>query len=118
MTRKQARRKKQKKAPRFSMPRIRLAHFVAPMMAIGAVVATYYASASMLDRPIRSIEISGPFQRVTALQIEEAISDQLEDGFVSADLGDIQQDIVALPWIDQASVAPHRQAIRGSTKSM
>jgi cell division protein FtsQ len=75
------------------------------MMAIAAVVTTYYASASMLDRPIRSIEISGPFQRVTALQIEEAISDQLEDGFVSADLSDIQQSIIALPWIDEATVA-------------
>ena len=105
MTRKQARRKRQKKAPRFSMPRIRLAHIVTPMVAVAAVVATYFASASMLDRPIRSIEINGPFQRVTALQIEEAISDQLEDGFVSADLSVIQQSIVALPWIDQATVA-------------
>jgi cell division protein FtsQ len=105
MTRKQARRKKQKKAPRFSMPRIRLAHIVTPMVAVAAVFATYFASASMLDRPIRSIEINGPFQRVTALQIEEAISDQLEDGFVSADLSVIQQSIVALPWIDQATVA-------------
>jgi cell division protein FtsQ len=105
MTRKQARRKKQKKAARFSLPRIRMAHFVAPLVAISAVVATYYASASMLDRPIRSIEVNGPFQRVTALQIEEAISDQLEDGFVSADLSEIQQSIIALPWIDQATVA-------------
>jgi cell division protein FtsQ len=59
----------------------------------------------MLDRPIRSIEINGPFQRVTALQIEEAISDELEDGFVSADLVGIQQSIVEMPWIDQATVA-------------
>lgn len=105
MTRKQARRKKQKKAARFTMPKIRLAHAVTPLIAVGAVVATYFASASMLDRPIRSIEINGPFQRVTALQIEEAIADQLEDGFVSADLTGIQQRIVALPWIDQATVA-------------
>jgi cell division protein FtsQ len=105
MTRKQARRKKQKKAVRFSLPKIRMSHVVAPLVAVAAVVATYYVSASMLDRPIRSIEISGPFQRVTALQIEEAISGQLEDGFVSADLAGIQQSIVALPWIDQATVA-------------
>jgi cell division protein FtsQ len=105
MTRKQARRKKQKKAVRFSLPKIRMSHVVAPLVAVAAVLATYYVSASMLDRPIRSIEISGPFQRVTALQIEEAISGQLEDGFVSADLAGIQQSIVALPWIDQATVA-------------
>jgi len=105
MTRKQARRRKQKKAARFALPRIRLGHVLAPVAAIAAVVATYFLSASMLDRPIRSIEINGPFQRVTALQIEEAISDELEDGFVSADLADIQQSIVEMPWIDQATVA-------------
>jgi hypothetical protein len=94
MTRKQARRKKQKKTARIQMPKIRIKHIFAPLLALAAVVATYYASASMLDRPIRSIEINGPFQRVTALQIEEAISADLEDGFVSADLLDIQQQII------------------------
>jgi cell division protein FtsQ len=105
MTRKQARRRKQNKAARFSLPRIRLGRVVAPVVAITAVLATYFLSASMLDRPIRSIEINGPFQRVTALQIEEAISDELEDGFVSADLAGIQKSIVEMPWIDQATVA-------------
>ena len=75
MTRKQARRRKQKKPQRITLPKIRLSHIVAPVVAVTAVVATYLASASMLDRPIRSIEISGPFQRVTALQIEEAIAE-------------------------------------------
>jgi cell division protein FtsQ len=105
MTRKQSRRKKQKKARRITMPRIRLSHIVAPVVAVAAIVGTYYVSAGMLDRPIRSIEISGPFQRVTALQIEEAIASELEDGFVSADLARIRQRIVALPWIDEATVA-------------
>lgn len=105
MTRKQARRKKPKKAPRFKLPAIRLAHVVAPLVLVGTVLATYLASASMLDRPIRSIEVNGPFQRVTALQIEEAIADELDNGFVSANLHRIQQRITELPWIDQASVA-------------
>ncbi len=105
MTRKQARRKKPTKKSRLKWPQIRVAHIVAPLVAVAAVVATYLVSASMLDRPIRSIEISGPFQRVTALQIEEAISEQLEDGFVSADLTRIQRSIVELPWIDTATVA-------------
>ncbi|NIV17015.1 MAG: FtsQ-type POTRA domain-containing protein [Woeseiaceae bacterium] len=105
MARRQARRKKPQKAAWFRMPRIRMAHLVAPFVAVGVVLATYFLSASMLDRPIRSIEINGPFLRVTALQIEEAIAAELEDGFVSADLRDIQERIVALPWIDQAAVA-------------
>jgi len=105
MTRKQARRRKSRKTERMRVPKIRLAHVVAPLAAVIVVVATYLFTASMLDKPIRSIEINGPFQRVTALQIEEAIAPELEDGFVSADLERIQKEIVALPWIDQATVA-------------
>ena len=105
MTRKQARRRKPKKTTGFHIRKIRLGLIFAPLIVVAVVVGTYFLSSNMLDRPIRSIEINGPFQRVTALQIEEAISEELEDGFVSADLGRIQERIVALPWIDQATVA-------------
>ena len=105
MTHKQARRRKQRNPTGFSMPKVRASLLVTPLLAVGIIVATYYLSSSVLDRPIDSIEISGPFQRVTALQIEEAISDELENGFVSANLDAIQQCIVVLPWVDQATVA-------------
>lgn len=105
MTRKQARRRKPKKVTRIRMPSLRLGLMIAPLLVVGVIVGTYYLSSNVLDRPIRSIEINGPFQRVTALEIEAAISDELEDGFVSADLSSIQHRIVALPWIDSATVA-------------
>ena len=105
MARKQAKRRKQKKAPKFTMPKIRIGRLVAPLVALGIIVGTYQFTIAMLDRRISSIEISGPFQRVTALQIEEAIADEIEEGFIGADLDRIQAQIVAMPWIDQARVA-------------
>jgi cell division protein FtsQ len=105
MARKQAKRRKQKKARTFKMPKIRVGRIAAPFVAVGIIVATYQLTLIMLDRNISSIEISGPFQRVSALQIEEAISDEIDAGFVGADLDYIQQRIVALQWIDQARVA-------------
>lgn len=105
MARKQAKRRKQKKKPTFTLPKIRIGGIVAPIVAAGIIVATYQLTLTMLDRTISSIEISGPFQRVTALQIEEAISDEIDAGFVGADLDAMQGRIVALPWIDQARVA-------------
>jgi cell division protein FtsQ len=105
MARKQAKRRKQKKARKFKMPKIRVGRIIAPLVACGIIVATYQFTIAMLDRTISSIEISGPFQRVTALQIEEAISDEIEQGFIGADLDRIQARIVAMPWIDQARVA-------------
>jgi len=105
MARKQAKRRKQKAAPRFEMPKIRIGRIIAPLFAVGVILATYEISLHMLDREISSIEISGPFQRVTALNIEEAISSEIDAGFVGADIDRIQEQIVALPWIDQARVA-------------
>jgi len=105
MARNQARRRRPKTAQPFKIPKIRIRRIVAPLIAIGIVVATYHISLTMLDRTISSIEISGPFQRVSALQIEEAISGEIDAGFVGANLDRIQNQIVALPWIDQARVA-------------
>ncbi|MCP4302551.1 MAG: FtsQ-type POTRA domain-containing protein [Gammaproteobacteria bacterium] len=105
MARKQAKRRKTKTTTQIKMPTIRIRRIFAPIIAVGIVLATYQLSMTMLDRTISSIQISGPFQRVTALQIEEAISDEIDEGFVGADLDRIQDRIVALPWIDQARVA-------------
>ena len=105
MTQKQAKRRKQKKARKFNLPRIPLRRISMPLFAIGVIALCYRFSAELLDQPIRSITIEGPFQRVTALQIEEAISDELGAGFFSADLQQIQNHVVALAWINQANVA-------------
>ncbi|MCB1841867.1 MAG: cell division protein FtsQ/DivIB [Halioglobus sp.] len=68
------------------------------------MTVSYRVSTALLDRPITAITIDGPFQRVSALQIEEAMSTELERGFLSADLDDIQERLTALPWIDNANV--------------
>ncbi len=105
MARKQAKRRKPDTASRLKIPKIRISRILAPLFAIGIVLSTYQLSLTMLDREISSIEISGPFQRVTAMNIEAAISAEIDAGFVGADIDRMQEQIVALPWIDQARVA-------------
>ena len=112
MARKQARRRKE--TPKIRLPKISVAQILTPLAAIAVIGLTYHVSTRMLDRDIASLEISGPFQRVTPLQIEEALAAELDAGFFGADLGDMQRRIQALPWIDQAAVArrwPDRIAI-------
>lgn len=114
MARKQARRRKQKTVRRLVLPKIAIKRFMMPVVAIAIVVSTYQASVRLLDREIESIVISGPFQRVTALTIEEAVSDELDAGFLGADLARMRIKIQDLAWIDQAVVArrwPNRIAI-------
>lgn len=120
MARKQAKRRKQKAAPKFRLPSIRPGRILAPVFAVTVIAATYHLSLTLLDREITSIQISGPFQRVTALQIEDAISDQVDAGFVGADLDSIRESVIALPWIDQARVArrwPNRISISVSEQT-
>ena len=105
MARKQAKRRKQKKTrkmPRVVLPIGRILKMTAALAVVGL---SYEISARLLDQPIRAITIDGPFQRVSALQIEEAIGPHLADGFLSANLRVIRDRLMELPWIDQARVA-------------
>ena len=87
------------------MPTIPVASVITVLVACAVVVVTYHVSGRLLDRSIESVEIRGPFQRVTALQIEEAISEELDAGFLGASVRRMQAQIENLPWIDGASVA-------------
>ncbi len=104
MKRKQANRRKQQKVSRIKWPHIPMARIFGVAAASAFVYMTYHFATVLLDTPINSVTIDGPFQRVTALQIEEAMSDELDAGFLTARLTRIQKEIVALPWIDRATV--------------
>lgn len=105
MPHKQAKRRKQKKQQRFKLPSIPLRKIAVPVFALGIVALCYHFSIELLDQPIKSIMIEGPFQRVTAMQIEEAINDELAIGFFSANLRRVQRRVVEMPWIDEANVS-------------
>ena len=105
MAHKQARRRKPAKSRQMQMPSIPVGTIATLLGALGIVIVAYQASARILDRPIQSVEIRGPMQRVSALQIEDAIDDELSQGFFGANLSAMQQKIARLDWIDGANVA-------------
>jgi cell division protein FtsQ len=104
MAHKQAKRHKGKQKRKTRSLRLPFALLARIAGVSAALVMTYQISGAMLDRPIRSIEVTGPIQRVSALQIEEVINNELNHGFLSADLSDIQRKVVGLVWIDHANV--------------
>jgi cell division protein FtsQ len=57
-----------------------------------------------LDQPVRSIVIDGPFQRVAAVEVEQAARGTLKGGFVSADLEKLRVAVESLAWVDRARV--------------
>ena len=71
------------------------------LVLVGALGALSWA----LDRPVRVISIDGSFQRVSPGEIEKAVAPFATQGFMSADLADIQRAVETLPWVDHARIA-------------
>ncbi|HMH89265.1 MAG TPA: cell division protein FtsQ/DivIB [Steroidobacteraceae bacterium] len=71
------------------------------LVLVGALGALSWA----LDRPVRVISIDGSFQRVSPGEIEKAVAPFAHQGFMSADLADIQRAVESLAWVDHARIA-------------
>jgi cell division protein FtsQ len=54
---------------------------------------------------VKVISIDGSFQRVSPGQVEKAVAPFASQGFMSANLDDIQRAVEALPWVDNARIA-------------
>lgn len=73
--------------------------------AIGSFGFSGYAAALwVMDRPIESVVINGAFERVSAMQVEDALSPHVQTGFLSADLPAMRAELVAIPWVANANV--------------
>ena len=115
--RKQARKRKPARKP---LPTIKVGRILTPLFAVAIVFLTYELSSRLLERQVQAVEISGPMQRVSAVEIEGAIREQLQVGFFSADLTLMRHRVQDLQWIDQAAVArrwPNRIAISVSEQT-
>jgi cell division protein FtsQ len=58
----------------------------------------------VLDQPVRHLIVEGTFQRVTPIQVEAAVAEGLDAGFMTVDLGALRARVQALDWVDGANV--------------
>ena len=58
----------------------------------------------VLDQPVRKLVVEGTFQRVTPIQVEAAVAEGLDAGFMTLDLGTLRERVQALDWVDRANV--------------
>lgn len=78
-------------------------------IAIFGAVATlafcgYAATLWVMDRPIDAVVINGAFERVSAIQVEDALSLHVQTGFLSADLRSMRAELLEIPWVANANV--------------
>ncbi len=65
---------------------------------------TYLGTLWLMDRPINSVRIEGRFERVTAMQVEAAMTPYLDEGFLSLNIGEVQRAVARLPWVERAGI--------------
>ena len=91
--------------PRWRLPAIdwrRVAMSMASLAILGAGVA---AVVWALDQPIQRVAVQGRFQRVSPMDVEQAVKARVRGAcLVSIDLASVQRAIEELPWVDTASV--------------
>jgi cell division protein FtsQ len=71
----------------------------------GAVAATLAVVFWALDQPIRTVEVTGRFQRVAPADIEQIVARQVRgQGLLTVRLAAVSRAIHTLPWVDAVSV--------------
>ena len=89
----------------WQMPEIDWRRLTYGVSGFAAVAAFLWLIVSALDQPIDRVVVQGRFQRVSPMDVEQAVRDRIHDaGLVTVDLATLQRAIEELPWVDTASV--------------
>ncbi|HZF26002.1 MAG TPA: cell division protein FtsQ/DivIB [Steroidobacteraceae bacterium] len=86
------------------LPGINWRRIAALLAFFGLAAALAYGLMLALDQPIRVVSVEGKFQRVSPVQIEQAVTSGLHEGFMSADLEKVRRRVEELPWVDRARI--------------
>ena len=64
-----------------------------------------WLAAGALDQDIRSVSVTGRFQRVSPIEVEQAVKARVRGvGLVSVNLAAVQRAVEQLPWVDGAVI--------------
>lgn len=105
---KKPRTNRRKAEPRqIKIPRIKInvRWLVVPPAMLAALATAYLGAQAALSLPVTTLELSGTFQRLSPLQLEAAVANSLDRGFLGLDLRLIEQEVEALDWVESAKLA-------------
>jgi cell division protein FtsQ len=91
--------------PRFQVSGPLLARLGAGALVLAALGVAVTLGLGALDQDITRVSVAGRFQRVSPVEIEQAVKARVRGiGLVSVDLGAVQRAVEQLPWVDSAKV--------------
>jgi cell division protein FtsQ len=77
------------------------------LVVLSAVVLGIAATLTLgaIDQNISQVSVTGRFQRVSPMEVEQAVKARVRDmGLLSVDLAAVQRAVEQLPWVDSATV--------------
>jgi len=93
------------KETRVKIPGALLAKLGITAAALAALGIAVTLGMGALDQDITQVSVSGRFQRVSPIEVEQAVKARVRDmGLVSVDLAAVRRAVEQLPWVDSASV--------------
>ncbi len=104
------RRRVESRLKRLKLPTIgaswrkRLRLTLVPPLVAAALYGALTGLTALLDQPVRKLVVEGTFQRVTSIQVEAAVAEDLGHGFLSLDLAHLRERVQALDWVDRVNV--------------
>lgn len=96
------RRRRKADEARFVMPKLDWRRLSGVVGALALVAGLAWWLAEALDQPVRRIVVSGNFQRVAAVEVEQVLRNTLSGGFLSANLGELRSAVEGMTWVDRA----------------
>lgn len=72
------------------------------MLVVG--LALFQGTQYLLNWPVQSLKVESTFQRVSAVQVEEAVAREIERGFLAVDLDRLRQNVEGLEWVERVEI--------------
>lgn len=99
------RNRRRQESRRWQLPHIDWRRYSVALSGLAGVLAFAALVVFALDQPITAVTVQGRFQRVSALDVEQAVRVRVRKaGLVTVDLAGLQKSIEGLPWVEHASV--------------
>lgn len=90
---------------RWRLPAIDWRRLATTLASLAALAAAVGGVAWALDQPIETIIVEGRFQRVSPLDVEQAVKRRVRGtGLVSVDLESVGRSLRRIPWVESATV--------------
>lgn len=105
-TKKNRRKQDERRTWRLALPSFDVRRWAMTGVSLACIAAVAGIVMWALDQPIETVSASGRFQRVSPVDVEQAVKQRVRNsGLVSVDLDAVRTAIEALPWVDKVSVS-------------